>query len=47
MAFLDAEVVGQLAEGDHRIFLARVVAGAVLDPEAEPFQHVRSNGFHY
>ena len=47
MGYLDAEVVGQLAEGDHRIFLARIVAGALLDTEAEPFQHVRLNGFHY
>ena len=47
LGYLDAEVVGQLAEGDHRIFLARVVAGALLDPTAEPFQHVRLNGFHY
>ena len=47
MAFLDLEVAGQLAEGDHRVFLARVAAGAVLAPEAEPLKHVRSNGFHY
>ena len=47
MAFLDAEVAGQIAEGDHRIFLARITAGAVLQPEAEPLKHVRSNGFHY
>ncbi len=47
MAYLDAEVAGQICEGDHRIFLARITAGAVLSPDAEPLQHVRSNGFHY
>jgi flavin reductase (DIM6/NTAB) family NADH-FMN oxidoreductase RutF len=47
LAFLDTEVVAQLDEGDHLIFLARVVAGDVLHPDAEPFLHVRSNGFHY
>jgi flavin reductase (DIM6/NTAB) family NADH-FMN oxidoreductase RutF len=47
MAFLDAEVAGELAAGDHRTFAARVVAGAVLQPDAEPLVHVRANGFHY
>jgi flavin reductase (DIM6/NTAB) family NADH-FMN oxidoreductase RutF len=47
MAFLDAEVAGELAAGDHRIFVARVRDGAVLKPDAEPLLHVRANGFHY
>jgi flavin reductase (DIM6/NTAB) family NADH-FMN oxidoreductase RutF len=47
LAFLDAEVAAELAGGDHRIFLARVVAGELLAPDAEPLLHVRSNGFHY
>jgi len=47
LAYLDAEVAGQLLGGDHRVFLARVVAGEVLNPEAEPLKHVRSNGLHY
>jgi flavin reductase (DIM6/NTAB) family NADH-FMN oxidoreductase RutF len=47
MAYLDAEVAGQVVGGDHRIFLGRVVAGALLHPEAEPLVHVRANGFHY
>ena len=47
MAYLDAEVAGELTAGDHTIFLARVVAGAVLDGKAEPLLHVRNNGFHY
>jgi flavin reductase (DIM6/NTAB) family NADH-FMN oxidoreductase RutF len=47
LAYLDAEVAGALESGDHRVILGRVVAGAVLDPAAEPFVHLRNNGFHY
>lgn len=47
MAYLDTEVVGQLAESDHRIFLARIVGGDLLEQDAKPFLHVRANGFHY
>ncbi len=47
LAYLDNEVVGEIASGDHRIFLARVVAGSILDESAEPMLHVRHNGFHY
>jgi flavin reductase (DIM6/NTAB) family NADH-FMN oxidoreductase RutF len=47
LAFLDAEVAGELATGDHRIFLGRVVGGALFDPAVEPLVHVRANGFHY
>ncbi|MDR3639439.1 MAG: flavin reductase family protein [Isosphaeraceae bacterium] len=47
MAYLDAELAGEIVSGDHRIILARVVGGDVLSAEAEPLKHVRSNGFHY
>jgi flavin reductase (DIM6/NTAB) family NADH-FMN oxidoreductase RutF len=47
LACLDAEVVGSVDSGDHRIFLGRVVGGRVFVPEAEPFVHVRGNGLHY
>jgi flavin reductase (DIM6/NTAB) family NADH-FMN oxidoreductase RutF len=47
LAYLDAEVAGTLAEGDHRIFLGRIVAGGLLEHQGEPFLHVRANGFHY
>jgi flavin reductase (DIM6/NTAB) family NADH-FMN oxidoreductase RutF len=47
LAYLDAEVAGEIAGGDHRIFLARVAAGELLNPNAEPLLHVRANGFHY
>jgi len=47
LAYLDTEVVGESGNGDHRIFLARIIAGAVLQVDAEPLLHVRANGFHY
>jgi flavin reductase (DIM6/NTAB) family NADH-FMN oxidoreductase RutF len=46
LSYLDLEVAGVLASGDHRIFLARVVAGAVFD-EGEPLVHLRGSGLHY
>jgi flavin reductase (DIM6/NTAB) family NADH-FMN oxidoreductase RutF len=47
LSYLDAQVAGELAGADHRIFLARVVAGALLQPGAEPMLHVRHSGMHY
>jgi flavin reductase (DIM6/NTAB) family NADH-FMN oxidoreductase RutF len=47
LAYLDAEVAGEIQAGDHRIILGRVVGGAVLEPDAEPMVHVRQNGMHY
>jgi flavin reductase (DIM6/NTAB) family NADH-FMN oxidoreductase RutF len=47
LAYLDAEVDGELTTGDHRIFVARIVGGALLQTDAEPLVHVRANGFHY
>jgi flavin reductase (DIM6/NTAB) family NADH-FMN oxidoreductase RutF len=47
MAYLDAEVAGSVEGGDHRLFLARIVSGGLLDADAEPLLHVRANGFHY
>jgi flavin reductase (DIM6/NTAB) family NADH-FMN oxidoreductase RutF len=47
LAYLDAAVVGEIASGDHRVFLARVVGGSVLAHDAEPLVHIRANGSHY
>ena len=47
LAYLDVEVAGQLTGGDHRIFVGRIVAGSMQHHDAEPFLHVRANGFHY
>ena len=47
LSYLDVEFVGELSSGDHRIILARIVDGTVLDATSEPLVHVRHNGFHY
>jgi len=47
MAYLGVEVAGEVSSGDHRVFLARVVAGAVFEEASEPMLHVRNNGLHY
>jgi flavin reductase (DIM6/NTAB) family NADH-FMN oxidoreductase RutF len=47
LAYLDSQIVGHIDGGDHRIFLARIVAGALLDPSNEPMIHVRRSGHHY
>ena len=46
-SFLDLEVVGRLDEGDHLVYLARVVGAGVIRDDAEPYVHIRSNGFRY
>jgi flavin reductase (DIM6/NTAB) family NADH-FMN oxidoreductase RutF len=47
LAYLDLEVAGELSGADHRIVLAQVVGGDLLDRQCEPMLHVRHNGFHY
>jgi flavin reductase (DIM6/NTAB) family NADH-FMN oxidoreductase RutF len=47
LSYLEVEAVDQLDAGDHRIVLARVLGGAMIQPDAEPMLHVRHNGFHY
>jgi flavin reductase (DIM6/NTAB) family NADH-FMN oxidoreductase RutF len=47
LAFLDVEVIGSIDSGDHRVFVGRVMGGAVIHPEGEPSVHLRRTGFHY
>ena len=47
LAYLDLEVVQHMDSGDHRIFLGRVIDGAVFHPDADPMIHVRRDGCHY
>ncbi len=45
--YLDCEVTGQVDSGDHRVYLATVVAGQVFQPERAPYVHTRRNAAHY
>jgi flavin reductase (DIM6/NTAB) family NADH-FMN oxidoreductase RutF len=46
LAYLECEVVGRFAAGDHDLFIGRVLAGELLD-EGQPMVHIRKNGLHY
>ncbi|MDB6172907.1 MAG: hypothetical protein JWL59_2218 [Chthoniobacteraceae bacterium] len=46
-AFLACKVVGKLDAGDHTLYLAEVLDGALQRESAEPMVRVRANGFAY
>ena len=47
LAWLDAEIVGGMDSGDHRVVLGRVRAGGLLQHDAEPAIHIRREGSRY
>lgn len=48
LSYLDLEVRGEVGGGDHRVFLAEVIAGANLaEGDAAPTVHLRRNGRRY
>ena len=46
LGHLECEPAAHIDSGDHRIFLARVVRGAMPEP-AEPMVHIRKSGSNY
>ena len=46
LGYLECEPAGHVDSSDHRVFVARVVRGA-LTSDAEPMVHVRKSGAHY
>ena len=46
LGYLECESTGHVDSGDHRVFLARVVRGAILS-DTEPMVHVRKSGSGY
>lgn len=46
LAYLDCQVAGRCAAGDHELLLGRVLGGRVLG-EGQPMVHVRKSGMHY
>jgi flavin reductase (DIM6/NTAB) family NADH-FMN oxidoreductase RutF len=44
---LECEPVRHIDSGDHRIFLAKVVRGKLIDPDARPMTHIRKSGANY
>jgi flavin reductase (DIM6/NTAB) family NADH-FMN oxidoreductase RutF len=47
LGHLECEPVRHIDSGDHRIFLANVVRGRVIDAEAQPMVHRRKSGAKY
>lgn len=47
MTYLDLQITGHVDSGDHRILLATVTQGAILDSAAAPMVHIRKSGSHY
>jgi flavin reductase (DIM6/NTAB) family NADH-FMN oxidoreductase RutF len=47
LSYLIAEVTWIAPAGDHRVVVARVRDGALLDADGEPVVHVRRNGLRY
>ncbi|MBY0523203.1 MAG: flavin reductase family protein [Gemmataceae bacterium] len=46
LGYLDCRVVSRHGAGDHDLFIAQVVGGAMLN-EGQPMVHVRKSGLHY
>lgn len=44
---LECEPVSHVDSGDHRIFLANVVRGKLVNADAKPMVHIRKSGANY
>ena len=47
LAFLACKITGMLPAGDHTVYVAEVLEGALQQEGAEPMVRVRANGFGY
>jgi flavin reductase (DIM6/NTAB) family NADH-FMN oxidoreductase RutF len=47
LGHLECEPAGHVDSGDHRIFLAKVVRGRLVDADAKPMVHIRKSGANY
>ncbi len=47
LGHLECEPAGHVDSGDHRIFLAKVVRGRLVNAEEKPMVHVRKSGAIY
>lgn len=47
LGHLECEPAGHIDSGDHRVFLAKVVRGRMIDTDNRPMVHIRKSGSHY
>ena len=47
LGHLECEPVRHVDSGDHRVFLANVVRGKLVQPDGKPMVHVRKSGANY
>ncbi len=47
LGHLECEPIGHVDSGDHRVFLAKIARGRLIDAEAKPMVHVRKSGANY
>ena len=47
LGHLECEPAGHVDSGDHRVFLAKVVRGKMIDGDAAPMVHIRKSGSKY
>ncbi len=47
LGHLECEPAGHADSGDHRVFLAKVVRGKMIEADAKPMVHMRNSGARY
>jgi len=47
LGHLECEPAGHVDSGDHRVFLAKIVRGRMMDEDARPMVHIRNSGARY
>jgi flavin reductase (DIM6/NTAB) family NADH-FMN oxidoreductase RutF len=47
LGHLECEPTAHADSGDHRLFLAKVVRGKIMDSDAKPMVHIRNSGARY
>jgi flavin reductase (DIM6/NTAB) family NADH-FMN oxidoreductase RutF len=44
---MECEPIGHVDSADHRVFLAKVVRGKMIEKDAKPMVHIRTSGARY
>lgn len=47
LGYLECEPAGHVDSGDHRVFLAKIARGRMINSEQEPMVHIRKSGANY